>query len=501
MSDQTQMPEDSNPSKDFTTLSNTELAAMRTELAELRTELAQQRTGMAQSRTDLATTRTGMSEQRTEWALERTDLAETRTELARERTRAAEERTLMAWIRTSLSLLSFGFGIDRFFKYIDKTQVETGIDAVTEERVLGLSLMSLGIFALAAAIVGHWSTLRNIEKREFKYVSGWSQGLTIAIILLFVGIAALIPLVVQGLDMSEVFTLNSQVIQTLAAITIFTIMLTMGVQTPLQDLGTLWLKPGLPVRALLSTLVLFPIGAALIAFVLGVPPKPIGIGLALLAAAPGAPLLTRRATMAGGNVAIASSLQVTLASLAVVTTPLTLFVFAKIFPNVQETAVFLQIAKQIAQVQFLPLGIGLLIRKISDESVEAISNLLVTVVNTLFLVLVVYLLGISFYLVPTVDPIGLITIALIVAFGLICGHFLGGPDLPTRSSIATGTIARNAGLALFLAAANGAGRSIPTIIAYMIVGFIVATPYNVWIKKQTKQSAETAVPETTVAAI
>jgi putative membrane protein len=34
-------------------------------------------------------------------------------ELAKERNRAAAERTLMVWIRTSLSLISFGFGIDR----------------------------------------------------------------------------------------------------------------------------------------------------------------------------------------------------------------------------------------------------------------------------------------------------------------------------------------------------------------------------------------------------
>ena len=39
-------------------------------------------------------------------------------ELARERNRVAAERTLMAWIRTSLSLISFGFGLDKIIAAI-----------------------------------------------------------------------------------------------------------------------------------------------------------------------------------------------------------------------------------------------------------------------------------------------------------------------------------------------------------------------------------------------
>jgi len=38
-------------------------------------------------------------------------------ELAKERNRAAEERTLMAWIRTCLSLISFGFGLDKIHRH------------------------------------------------------------------------------------------------------------------------------------------------------------------------------------------------------------------------------------------------------------------------------------------------------------------------------------------------------------------------------------------------
>lgn len=53
-------------------------------------------------------------------------------ELAKQRNRDAAERTLMAWIRTCLSLISFGFGLDKIVGAIDRAaggqgaQVEWG---------------------------------------------------------------------------------------------------------------------------------------------------------------------------------------------------------------------------------------------------------------------------------------------------------------------------------------------------------------------------------------
>ena len=69
------------------------------------------------------------------------------TELAKERNRAAEERTLMAWIRTSLSLIGFGFGIDRIVAAIDEA-LGDAVNSVRLTRVLGLSFVALGTFAL-----------------------------------------------------------------------------------------------------------------------------------------------------------------------------------------------------------------------------------------------------------------------------------------------------------------------------------------------------------------
>ena len=71
-------------------------------------------------------------------------------ELAKQRNRGAAERTLMAWIRTCLSLISFGFGLDKIVSAI-RTQ-----DGVVGHAGLGVRLVSMafvltGMAAMAAS--------------------------------------------------------------------------------------------------------------------------------------------------------------------------------------------------------------------------------------------------------------------------------------------------------------------------------------------------------------
>ena len=83
-------------------------------------------------------------------------------ELALTRTRLAHERTMMAWIRTSASMISFGFGIYKFFDYFQKDQpVHQGF--VTPRR-FAIFLIAMGLVVLAGAAVQHWSDLRELRK-------------------------------------------------------------------------------------------------------------------------------------------------------------------------------------------------------------------------------------------------------------------------------------------------------------------------------------------------
>ena len=66
------------------------------------------------------------------------------------------------------------------------------------------------------------------------------------------------------------------------------------------------------------------------------------------------------------------------------------------------------------------------------------------------------------------------------------GHFLGGSSAEGRATLG---IACSVGLALFIAALNSVDHEvIPTLVAYMILGAIVAIPCSVWSNRQLAQS-------------
>ena len=118
-------------------------------------------------------------------------------ELAKERNRAAAERTLMAWIRTSLSLISFGFGIDRIVAAIHGA-FETKVDPFHLSRILGLSFIIIGTLALFVAALNHRQDLKQIERGRFTYQSRLSLSFVVAIALMGVGVFAFLGILIKG---------------------------------------------------------------------------------------------------------------------------------------------------------------------------------------------------------------------------------------------------------------------------------------------------------------
>jgi putative membrane protein len=86
---------------------------------------------------------------------------DTGTRLAFDRTFLAHERTQLAWVRTSLALISFGFGIAKFFQYLHEQRGEQAppLGAAT----VGMLMIAIGLVTLVIASVQHRRALHTLR--------------------------------------------------------------------------------------------------------------------------------------------------------------------------------------------------------------------------------------------------------------------------------------------------------------------------------------------------
>ena len=114
-------------------------------------------------------------------------------DLGYERTRLAADRTLMAWIRTSVSMISFGFTIFKFYQYLLESNVLAVEVPHNAPRNFGVTLVILGMFLLVLAIVEHLLFQRSLSK-ETNQKFPVSTALIASLLITIIGILVLINL-------------------------------------------------------------------------------------------------------------------------------------------------------------------------------------------------------------------------------------------------------------------------------------------------------------------
>jgi len=97
----------------------------------------------------------------------------TNEELALRRTFLAHERTLMAWIRTSVSLISFGFTIYKFFQYLSQ-EIPFQRRTYFGPREFAAAMIGLGVVSLAVAVIDyrHTRKILGLDASEYRSLAG-----------------------------------------------------------------------------------------------------------------------------------------------------------------------------------------------------------------------------------------------------------------------------------------------------------------------------------------
>ena len=272
----------------------------------------------------------------------------------------------------------------------------------------------------------------------------------------------------------------------LARVTVFALMLQNGLRIPVRDLFSLQRKHALLIRSMVAVIVLVP-GVVLVILMLVELPVEVATGLALLAASPGAPLITQRSKIAAGSTPLAADLQLKLVLAAVLVTPLTLTIFKALFPLLPDLASSpAAVAREIAVVSLLPVGIGLFMQRFLPGAAALLGKALGVVSQLLFLILAILIAWPSAGIAIQLGGMVAFAIVVMAAAALGIGHVVGaGASSNQKASIATACIARNLGLAVIIATADGIlAKLLPTLMAYMLLGMLVAVPYAVWVRRR-----------------
>jgi BASS family bile acid:Na+ symporter len=272
-------------------------------------------------------------------------------------------------------------------------------------------------------------------------------------------------------------------------IVVFAQMFDVGLRYRPGEAGRFLRDHGLVLRALASALLAVPLAVFVLIAVLPLPAE-VALGLVLLAAAPGAPLTTRRSEAAGAARDVVAPLQLTLAALAMIHMPLVLSAFEGVLdPPGFDVAPEL-IARQVATVTFVPLALGMLVARAVRGTLERHTRLLSAAAKALFLAFLAAIL-LALTLLPDLRATFLIgwvgagAALALAALALAFGHALGGTGAPHRAGVAIATVARNLGLALYVAeSAEATLGAIPTILTYAALSLVLAVPYSRWIRRR-----------------
>ena len=264
-----------------------------------------------------------------------------------------------------------------------------------------------------------------------------------------------------------------------------------GLGASLRDATSLFRRPGLLLRSLVSMYVIMPLVAVALVTAFDLHPA-VKIALVALSVSPVPPILPWKQLKAGGSSEYTFGLLVTTAVLAIVVIPLSIKILDQVF--VRSIAMPVDpIAVLVFTTVLAPLTLGIFIREVMPTFAGRIAK----PVGLIGLVLLILgILPVLFKAMPAiVSLIGngtLLAIVVFVLLALAAGHWLGGPESENRSVLGLSTASRHPGVALAIAHINfpEVKLSAAAILLYMLVGAIVSKPYMTWWRRKHPGSVD-----------
>jgi BASS family bile acid:Na+ symporter len=256
------------------------------------------------------------------------------------------------------------------------------------------------------------------------------------------------------------------------------LVLAIGLRARPDDTLMLLRRPELAGRALAAMFVLQPAFVLLLVWLLDLQK---GVGAALLgfAVAPVLPPWAKKGYALGASSDFVLGLEVLATVASILVVPVMFGVHTARDPWSVELMLLVTIG--------LPLAVGLGVGRFRAASAPRLAFLADRAGTALLVLGGVVLLVARWRNIFDVTGRGTIVIAvLIICFGLLMGHLLGGPDPRRRGALASANVSRHPGVALLLGS-SALPEHVPAVtgavLLYLIASMIVPIPYERWLKR------------------
>jgi BASS family bile acid:Na+ symporter len=264
-----------------------------------------------------------------------------------------------------------------------------------------------------------------------------------------------------------------QIISLLAALTLFEMMIAIGLGVTFAEILGVARDWRLLIRAAAANYVGVPAAAVALLFFFQAQPLA-AAGLLIAAVCPGAPYAPPFTSLARGNVIVAVGLMVMLAGSSALLAPLLLQLLLPLMGDQPLEINAVQMVATLFLSQLLPLCIGLCVRQyrpLLADKLQKPANLLSMILNLLLLGII---LVVQFDMLVGIPLRAFAGMLLLVLATLIIGWLLGGHGNINRKTMAIITSVRNAGVCLVIASSSFPGTpAVTAATAYALFQTIV----------------------------
>jgi BASS family bile acid:Na+ symporter len=260
------------------------------------------------------------------------------------------------------------------------------------------------------------------------------------------------------------------------------LVIAIGVRARLQEPLLLLRRPALALRAMLAMYGALPAFVLLLVWLL---PLREGVGAVLLgfSVSPVLPPWAKKGAAVGGHADYVIGLQLLSTGLSLLVVPLMIAIAYRLFgvaTVLQPLAMELVLLVTVA----IPLALGIGLARFYPNAAPRLGALADRLGSFLILIGAIALLIAHGQKIPGVIGQGTVIVTIVViAFGLLVGGLLGGPDPGNRRALASATVCRHPAIALLLA--SGAfpqqeATVIGTVLLYLLASLVLPIPYERW---------------------